>query len=111
VVDGLTRAAADGHDHTATLAWSLDGRELAVQVAPTAAVLDANQYPVSIYDTRSGQLLATLTPLAKGASHNLQDQQLATALRWSPDSAHLLLANTLVGTYTIWGPDQLPHAG
>jgi WD40 repeat protein len=111
VVDGLTRAANDGHDHGTALAWSPDGRYLAAQAVPATTAVDASHYPVSIYDTRSGQLLATLTPLARGGSQDLQDQRLVIALRWSPDSTHLLMEDTVLGTATIWGPDQLPHVG
>lgn len=108
VLDALTRASADGHNHSAALAWSPNGRYLAAQVAPATPGVAPSQYPVTIYDTRSGQLLATLTPLANGGNAN---QQLITDLRWSPDSTHLLLANTLLNAYTIWGPDQLPQVG
>ena len=90
------------------LAWSPDGRRLAVE-APIShrggAPAQVRDFAVSIYDCASGKLLGTLMPNT-GPEVSF-DQWMF--LRWSPDSTHLLLYATALSGAQIWGPDALPR--
>ena len=94
------------------LAWSLDGKRLAVE-APVPDVTgqrlpQVKDFAVHIYDCASGKLLETLTPNLQLA-HVTTGFQVAPYLRWSPDGSHLLVYDLNLDGAQIWGPDELPR--
>ena len=74
------------------LAWRPDGRRLAVVNLPDT---------VSLFDSASGSLLATLSPAVKSGASS-QATAGVDALRWSPDGSRLAFYDPNVGTLTIW---------
>ncbi|HEY7833816.1 MAG TPA: hypothetical protein VIG30_09625 [Ktedonobacterales bacterium] len=94
-------------------AWRPDGRVVATTAEPYFGQTAAEQLQlnttVMLYDSGSGQVLATLKPRAQltetmNSSFTLQ----FLWLKWSPDGTHLLLLDNVIGTLTIWGPGALP---
>lgn len=88
------------------VAWSPDGRKLAVQLIPAEpnASPSRTDHALILYDCATGKALAALAP-------RLAKQRLAgdNLLRWSPDSRHLMLYDAALGTVMLWGPAALPH--
>lgn len=93
------------------LAWSPDGKWLAVEAVVPRASGDLQQihdFAVSIYDCASGKRLGRLTPNLSPLGPGLSSDQSAF-LRWSPDGTHLLLYTTGLSGAQIWGAKDLPH--
>ncbi len=107
-----TSLNADAGFTLVNLAWSPDGKRLAVEapVPHRSRPTQVSDFAVSIYDCASGKLLKTLTP-------KLQLANIATEsgygpsmfLRWSPDGKQLLLYNPVLSGAQIWGTRDLPH--
>lgn len=92
------------------LAWSPDGKRLAVQaeMPPKAGLIAPKDFAVSVYDCASGKALGTLTPtLGLGSGAGIGIPQ--TFLRWSPDGSHLLLSTAGLNGVQVWGAKDLPH--
>lgn len=92
------------------VAWSPNGRMLAVQLVPAEPNAEPQQtdHALMVYDCATGKPLTTLVPagVAPGKAAPLTG---ATLLRWSADGAHLLLYDAALGTVTIWGPGKVPR--
>jgi WD40 repeat protein len=87
------------------VAWRPDGRLLAtVTQNDSGSLADAN-FTVTLYDTRTGQVVSRLTPSLTGLQSGDSGQEM---LSWSPDGKHLALADNMFGAITIWGPGALP---
>lgn len=100
----MMQSPSPSQNTSVRLAWRPDGRYLAA-LTPVAGDPAANTFAVAIYDTGSGKLVKQVTPdftgLQMGPAGSL-------ALLWSPDGSRLLLADTVYGALTLWGPGQLP---
>jgi WD40 repeat protein len=91
------------------LAWSPDGKLLAVAGDLQVLAQPQNQ-PVTLLDTRTGKVVATLTPADNtsdsfGFNPNMQSPAPLTPhlqLAWSSDGSRLLLLNPALGAITIW---------
>ncbi|HEX2349401.1 MAG TPA: hypothetical protein VHI51_13300 [Ktedonobacterales bacterium] len=89
--------------------WRPDGQLLASttmyspDASPNASATP--QFTVTLHDTRSGQVVARLTPNFNGFQNGQAGQEM---LSWSPDGKHLALADNVYGAITIWGPGALP---
>jgi WD40 repeat protein len=87
------------------VAWRPDGRLLAtVTQNGSGSLADAN-FTVTLYDTRTGQVVSRLTPSFTGLQSGDSGQEM---LSWSPDGKHLALADNMFSAITIWGPGALP---
>jgi hypothetical protein len=86
------------------VAWRPDGRAVAAYTHRLPGGAIDRTLPVTVYDCATGHVLATLRPSPMAYS-TLTGQ--AGLLRWSPDGAHLLLFDDLVGVPLVWGPRQL----
>ena len=100
----------DGGQTPIYVAWSPDGKRLAVEASGPGergqASSQIKDFAVQIYDCASGKLLGTLIP-----NLILNGEYSATAfLRWSPDGSRLLLYNPELSGAQIWGPKELPKA-
>lgn len=88
------------------VAWSPDGRMLAVQLVPAEPNAEPHEtdHALIVYDCITGEALTALVPNEVGTP-------LAgdTMLRWSPDGTRLLLYDGALGTVNIWGPGKVPH--
>jgi WD40 repeat protein len=85
------RALLQVVEEATTLAWSPNGRELAVL---------SSEQSVDLYDGTDGRKLASLVLESK----NMALMSGASMLRWSPDGTHLLFSNTLwdlVGSFSL----------
>ena len=85
------RALLQVVEEATTLAWSPNGRELAVL---------SSEESVDLYDGTDGRKLASLVLESK----NMALMSGASMLRWSPDGTHLLFSNTLwdlVGSFSL----------
>ncbi|HEU4785083.1 MAG TPA: hypothetical protein VFS83_17230 [Ktedonobacterales bacterium] len=94
------------------LAWSLDGKRVAVEapIARPDGLAQMSDFAVSIYDCASGKLLKTLTPklqLASVAPYGGFGPEVF--LRWSPDGKQLLLYYPVLNGAQIWGSQDLPR--
>ena len=100
-----TSPAGAGQPAQYLVAWRPDGRLLAT-VTPndSGSVTDAN-FTVTLYDTRTGQVVLRLTPSFTGLQSGNSGQEM---LSWSPDGKHLALTDNIFGAITIWGPGALP---
>jgi WD40 repeat protein len=97
----IPRDSSDPNARQVAVAWRPDGRMLAAySLAPTGPM----GISVALYDTASGQKIASLLPLAN-IGNSLST---TTILRWSPNGSHLLLVSAPLGTISLWGPDDLP---
>lgn len=93
--------STDPNARQVAVAWRPDGHVLAAySVAPGGPTGIA----VALYDTTTGNKLASLVPLANSGT----SLSTTTILRWSPDGSQLLLVSAPLGTVTLWGPDDLP---
>lgn len=101
--------AIDQPRRARNVAWSPDGRRLAVIQGPglVPATPSAEPYRVTIYDCATGRALGQVTPQLAAT---MTEGDTGTLLRWSPDSARLLIFNGELGELTIAGPGQLPRA-
>lgn len=88
------------------LAWSPDGRALAVQYGKVdlgGGVSKAGR-SVVVYDCATGNILAKLTPGQIAAA----PEDTMRLLSWSPDGTRLLLFDERLGVLSVWGPGSLP---
>lgn len=101
--------ATDQSNGPMSVAWSLDGRMLAVQLVPAEPGAESSEtdHALIVYDCATGKPLTALVPsgLPSGAAASLAG---ATLLRWSSDGTHLLLYDAALGTMTLWGPGKVP---
>lgn len=105
VLRDLTAAPPD--QQVVHLAWSADGTRLALQHEVTDAGAQPPRHVVTIYDTRTGKVLATLQPHSEAGIASDSNADL-NVLRWSPDGSRLFLFDMQLGEVTIWGPGALP---
>lgn len=80
-----TRALTDGRVHVRALAWSPDGRSIAISIAPTAEADASEDAKAQVLDVASGQ------------SHDVPGGDLAAGLTWSPDGRRLAFARAFDG--------------
>jgi hypothetical protein len=87
-------SAMMAHGYSGTIAWSPNGRQLAT--VPLGGVTGSTGVDIDLYDCVTGAEVAILTQdLGLSASEHL-------ALRWSPDSSRVLIANGgLVNVWTV----------
>jgi WD40 repeat protein len=86
------RALLQVVEEATTLAWSPNGRELAVL---------SSEESVDLYDCTNGRKLASRVLESKNIAALTGG---ASVLRWSPDGTHLLFSNTLwdlVGSFSL----------
>jgi len=79
-------------EEATTVAWSPNGRELAVL---------SSEESVDLYDCTDGRKLASLVLESKNMATLTGG---ASVLRWAPDGTHLLFSNTLwdlVGNFSL----------
>jgi WD40 repeat protein len=101
----MTQAVAPAPNMRTLVAWRPDGRQMAALTANSAAPTSDSAFTISIYDTRTGKVVKRLTPDLAGLR---QGDGGTETLAWSPDGSHLLLADNVYGSITIWGPGALP---
>ena len=103
------RRNPDASNRPVYLAWSPDGKRLAVESSvvwsrgqETPQIKD---FAVQIYDCASGALLGVLIPklIVNGEFTD------GAFLRWSPDGSRLLLYNPLLSGAQVWGATELPE--
>ena len=82
---GKPRELTDGALHVREIAWSPDGRRLAVSVAPTAEA-DASE------DAK-----AQIVDIASGTAQDVPGGSLAGSLTWSPDGGRLAFVRAFDG--------------
>jgi dipeptidyl aminopeptidase/acylaminoacyl peptidase len=80
-----TRQLTDGRVHVRALAWSPDGRSIAISVAPTAEADASEDAKAQVLDVSSGQ------------SQDIPGADLAVNLTWSPDGRRLAFARAFDG--------------
>lgn len=108
VLSGMPADIFDPASQRVDVAWSPNGRWLAVHRAATRPA-DPAHSAVLIYDCATGKIVGTLHPSARAAG--LGAETVFAPLHWSPDSSRLLLAEggLDVTILSLWRPDQLPH--
>ena len=79
------RQLMDGRVHVRSLAWSPDGRSIAVSVAPTAEADASEDAKAQVIDVPSGQ------------AQDVPGGDLASNLTWSPDGRRLAFARAFDG--------------
>lgn len=101
--------AVDQSNGPMSVAWSPDGRMLAVQLVPADPDAESSEtdHALIVYDCATGKPLTALVPssMPSGTPTPLAGD---TLLRWSSDGTHLLLYDATLGTVTIWGPGKVP---
>ena len=101
VLSNMPKDTYDPASQRVLLAWSSDARVLAAYpssyLVPVSA--DGHVPPVTIYDTASGSVVRTLTPPQQGSRSFLR---VDGALRWSPDSRHLVLYDPGLARLILW---------
>jgi WD40-like Beta Propeller Repeat len=105
-LDRLGALAPDQHGNSPMLvAWSPEGRLLAVQLVPSERddVPHISHHALVIYDCATGKPLVALTPDATPTP-----TEGLTLVRWSPNGARLLLFDNQLGTLTIFGRSKIP---
>ena len=87
------------------VAWSPEGRLLAVQLVPSEQddVPHISHHALFIYDCATGKPLVALTPDTTSTP-----TEGLTLVRWSPNGARLLLFDNQLGTLTIFGRSKIP---
>ena len=106
----LDRLGAQAPDQRGTtpllVAWSPDGRLLAVQLVPSEAgdVPHATHHALLIYDCATGEAITALVPDVLDTP-----AQGITSVRWSPDGTRIFLVDSAIGTLTIFGPGKVPR--
>lgn len=106
----LDRLGARAPDQRGTtpmlLAWSPDGRMLAIQLvlSETGQMPDATHHALLIYDCATGKAIAALVPDTEDTP-----TQGLTSVRWSPDGTRIFLVDNALGTLTIFGPGKVPR--
>jgi hypothetical protein len=107
----LDRLAALAPDQRGTspmlVAWSPEGRLLAVQLVPAEPndVPHISHHALFIYDCTTGKALVALTP-----DDSNTPTEGPTFVRWSPNGARLMLFDNQMGTLTIFGRSKIPGA-
>ena len=79
VADGKTAQLTRDDFEISEMAWSPDGREIALVVAPSSKPGDSDRNSLIVIDRATGKIARTVTP----------DVAFAGALRWSPDGRFL----------------------
>lgn len=87
------------------VAWSPNGRLLAVQLVPS----ELNDSPhvthhaLIVYDCATGKALTALVPDSTDTP-----VEGPTIVRWSPDGTRVMLFDGALGTLTLFGPGKVP---
>lgn len=102
----LALLARDQSNGPMLVAWSPDGRMLAVQLVPDEpnAAPQETDHALIVYDCATGEALTALVPTEVGTPLTGD-----TVLRWSPDGSRVLLYDGALGTVNIWGPGKVPR--
>jgi hypothetical protein len=106
VRDAALQAVMDTNPLEVVLAWRPNGAVLAAQAATSN---DRNGNPtqpgVTLYDTASGHVLATLQPPPQPAGAI----PTVNTLRWTSDGSALLLLDRFSSSVIVWGSSLLPR--
>lgn len=100
----MMRTPSPSQNTSVFVAWRPDGRYLAA-FSPDAAAPNPAAFTVFIYDTATGALVKRIMPDFTGLRPGAAGSPM---LAWSPDGTRLLLADSVYGAITIWGPGALP---
>lgn len=101
VLQNMPKDTYDPATQRVLLVWTSDARLLAAYPSSYLVPVGAGDHvpPVTIYDTATGSVVRTLTLPQQGLRSFLR---VDGALRWSPDSRHLVLYDPGLARLIVW---------
>lgn len=108
VMKALAHPKANRGQASGTVAWSPDGKLLAVVAGESMPQQDEDYaiVTINILNCATGKTLATLKAHAAVNQTGIGGNEY---MAWSPDSKHLFYFTDQLGSLTTWGPGLLPQ--